>query len=55
MAIQFEVEAVKAVLKRWADNKGVSSYVNDDEMNDLAIDLVEALDTARGSRKKRSK
>lgn len=51
MAVQYEVKAVSHVLQSWAEKKGVSSYVNPDELNDLSIDIVEALDEARAKEK----
>lgn len=55
MAMQFEKEAVERVLKRWVKTKSetlgtdLSSYITDDDTNDLAIELVDAHNDALAS------
>lgn len=44
MATQKEVEAIEAILQRWADNKGVGSYVSADEKTELAIEIIEKIE-----------
>lgn len=57
MARQFEVEAMKAVLELWVTKKSkalgadLHQYITDDDRNDVAIDLIDALDDAREKEK----
>lgn len=47
MATQKEVEAIEAILQRWADHKGVGNYISADEKTELAVELIEAVDKVR--------